>query len=67
MQNSFIFVKKLEKKYLRDKNYCKVRDHCHYTGDYRGAAYSICKIKCCIPKKFLWFFIMDLTMSITLS
>ena len=22
----------------------KVRDHCHYTGKYRSAAYSICKL-----------------------
>ena len=23
----------------------KVRDHCHYTGKYRGAAYSICNLR----------------------
>lgn len=23
----------------------KVRDHCHYTGKYWGAAYSICNVK----------------------
>ena len=28
-----------------DKNakiYCKVRDHCHYAGEYRSAEHSIC-------------------------
>ena len=25
-----------------DKKYQKVKDHCHYTGKYRGAAYDIC-------------------------
>ena len=25
----------------RDKKYCTVRNHCHYTGSYRGAAHSI--------------------------
>ena len=32
------------------KNYCKVRDHCHFTGKYRGAAHSICNLKYKVPK-----------------
>ena len=33
-QKSVIFVrKKFENKYVKDKKYCKVRDHCHYTGE----------------------------------
>ena len=30
--------------------FCKVRDHCHYTGEYRGAVCSICNLKYSVPK-----------------
>ena len=36
--------------YLKDEKYHKVRDHCHYTGEYRGAAHSIYNLKHNIPK-----------------
>ena len=36
---------------MKDKKYCKVRDHCLYTGVYRGAAHSICSLKFSLPKK----------------
>ena len=29
----------------------KVRDHCHHTGKYRGAAHSICNLRYKIPKE----------------
>ena len=32
-----------------NKHY-KVRDHCHYTGKYRGAAHNICNLRYKIPK-----------------
>ena len=35
-------MKKIESKYLTDTKYCTVRNDCHYTGEYRGAANSIC-------------------------
>ena len=35
---------------MKNKKYCKVRNHCHYTGEYRGAAHSICNIKYNVPK-----------------
>ena len=47
----YICKGKFDNKYLKDKNYCKVRDHCHYTGEYRGDAHSICNLKCSVPKK----------------
>ena len=34
-----------------DKKYYKVKDHCHYTGKYRGAAHNICNLRYKIPKE----------------
>ena len=34
-----------------DKKHYKVRDHCHYTGKYRGAAHNICNLRYKIPKE----------------
>ena len=36
---------------MKDKKYHKVRDHYHYTERYRGAAHSICNLKCSAPRK----------------
>ena len=51
MQKSAMFVKK-NFKYLKDKKYSKVRDHCHYTGEYRGAANTICNLKYSVPRAY---------------
>ena len=47
-----------EKEFCTDKNNKKefklkrkVRDHCHYTGKYRGAAHSICNLRYKISKE----------------
>ena len=34
-----------------NKKYYKVRDHCHYTGKYRGAAHDICNLRYKTPKE----------------
>ena len=47
----YICNEKFENKYLKDKKYCKVRDHRYYTREYRGAVYSICNLKYSVPKK----------------
>ena len=41
----YICGKTFLKKFAKDKNYKKVRDHYHFTGKYRGIAHSICNSK----------------------
>ena len=41
---------------MKDKKYRKVRDHCNYTGEYRGAAHSIRSFKFSITNKIFIFF-----------
>ena len=36
---------------MKDKNYCKPGDPCHYTGEYRDVVHSICNLKYSVPKK----------------
>ena len=38
------------KQFAKDKNYRKVRDHCHFTGKHRGVAHSICNLRFNVPK-----------------
>ena len=39
----------------KKKNYRKVRDHCNYTGEYKGAAHSIYNLKYSISKSTIIF------------
>ena len=48
--------KKNLKKSLKTKNYRKVRDNCHDTCKYRGAAHSICNLKFNAPNEILVVF-----------
>ena len=34
-----------------DKKNYRVRDHCHYTGKYRGASHNICNLRYKVPKE----------------
>ena len=47
----YICKEKFENKFLKHKKYRQLRDHCHYTVEYRGAAQSICKLKYSVPKR----------------
>ena len=40
---------------MKDKKYCKVREHCHYTGKFSLAAHSICNLKYSVPKNIVVF------------
>ena len=46
----YICKENFENKYVKDKKY-RVWDHCHYAGEHRSAAHSICNLKYSIPKK----------------
>ena len=37
----YICKEKFKNNYLKDKKYHKIKEHCHYTIEYRGAAHSI--------------------------
>ena len=48
-----------EKGYRKNE---KVKDHCHYTGRFRGAAHNSCNLKYKKPNLYLWYFIILVVM-----
>ena len=50
-KKSYICKARVKDKYIKDKKYCKVRDHCHYTDEYRIAAHSTCNLKYSLPEQ----------------
>ena len=49
MCNKMFFYDKNEKS--KFKLYKKVRDHCHFTGKFRGAADNICNLGYKVPRE----------------
>ena len=49
-KKEFITSDMIESSSLEGNKHYKVRDHCHYTGKYRGAAHNICNLRYKIPK-----------------
>ena len=47
----YICGKRFSKMFVKDKNYRKIWDHCHFTGKYRGAAHSICNARFNVPNE----------------
>ena len=46
-----LYLWKRNSKNTKYINYQKVRDHCPYTGKYRGAVHSICDLKLKVPNE----------------
>ena len=45
MENKCSLYRGEDEKFAKDKNYRKIRDHCHFAGKYRGAAHSTCLLR----------------------
>ena len=59
----YISEEEIFDKHAKDKKYCKVKNHCHCAGEYRGNAHSKSNLKYSVPKEIpIVFFTIDLTM-----
>ena len=50
-----------ENKFRTNRKYCKIRDHCHYKGKFRGATNNNCNLRYRIPKEIPIVFHNDST------
>ena len=42
--------------YAEDTKYCKIRDHCHYSGEYSSNVHSVSHLNYNLSKRFSIFF-----------
>ena len=47
----YIYGERFSKKFVKDSNSRKVRDHCHFKDKYRDAAHSICNSRFNVPNE----------------
>ena len=45
-----------QKEFCTNNEYYKVKDHCHYTGKFKGADHSICNLRYKIPREIVVVF-----------
>ena len=48
--------RRIQLRIKEDKKYSNIRNHCHYTGKYRRAAYGICNMRSKTPKEIQMVF-----------
>ena len=56
MQQYVKFAKKIHKKFVRNQNNRKLRDHCCYSKIYRSAAHGTCNLRFNVPNETLVVF-----------
>ena len=53
----YVCEEKFQNKYMKNKKYQEVKDHCQYAGEYRGTVHSICNLKDSVPQKNSYSFL----------